>query len=161
MQMHPLRFPFPQIMFDTEMNCAIPLTFFTPSALRAIHDEGPMMPTRKVNPRPGESKGITVLDIEKLQARFGDELSLDFGQYTQVSMDYYRFQCAPDVDGEGGAWSECWRNHFRFSERPLVPLGQCAPFFGHNSHLFHWALVPTIIGHLSLSTSWAFVPIIS
>jgi hypothetical protein len=77
------------------------------------------MPTRKVNPRSGESKGITVLDIEKLQVRFGEELLLNFGQYTQASINYYRFQCARDVNGKGGTWSECWRNHFRFFENQV------------------------------------------
>ena len=42
----PTQIPFPQIMFHTKLNCAIPL------ALRAFHDEGPMKPTCKVNPRP-------------------------------------------------------------------------------------------------------------
>lgn len=27
-------------------------------------------------------------------------------------MNYGRFQCARDVDGEVEAWSECWYNYF-------------------------------------------------
>ena len=116
---NPAAIDFPQILFDTEAVCAIPLSFFTSSALRTIMDEGPLMSSKRANPLPNQAKGNMVLDIKSLASAFGDELSLSFGQYTQASVNYWKFQRLRDTEGPDGPWSAEWLKHFQFFENQI------------------------------------------
>ena len=62
---------FAQSLFDTELHVSVPLPFFLNKNLQILIDEASTLPTLKSNPLPGESKGIHILDIEKLADRFG------------------------------------------------------------------------------------------
>lgn len=53
--------------------------------LRSLNDEGATLPTVKSNPLPGDTKGICILDIEKLSTRFGKELSLSCSQWSEAA----------------------------------------------------------------------------
>ncbi|KIM41793.1 hypothetical protein M413DRAFT_71166 [Hebeloma cylindrosporum] len=57
---------FANSLFETELHVAVPLPFFLNKNLRVLIDEASTLPTIKSNPLPGESKGIHILDIEKL-----------------------------------------------------------------------------------------------
>ena len=105
---------FPQILFDTELEVSVPLSFFTHSNLRYIIDHASTLPTRRVNGK-SEGKGPFIIDVEKLADKIGRELSIDFGQYTQASQQMYRFQSLRDsvIDGK---WTQCWYQHFQFFE---------------------------------------------
>lgn len=80
---------FPQILFDTELEVSVPLSFFTHSNLRYIIDHASTLPTRRANGK-SEGKGPIIIDVEKLADKIGRELSIDFGQYTQASQQMYR-----------------------------------------------------------------------
>jgi len=109
--LEPTQFDFPQIMFDTERFCLIPLPFFTHQNLRYITDNTALLPTRKANPLPGDSKGCYIIDVEKLSLTLGAELSLDYGHFTQAAAQMFNFQslCAGDSQ-----WVSWWHDHFRF-----------------------------------------------
>jgi hypothetical protein len=109
--LEPTQFDFPQIMFDTERYCAIPLPFFTHQNLRYITDNTALLPTRKANPLPGESKGCYILDVEKLSTTLGAELSLDYGHFTQAASQLFNFQSLRAADS---LWVSWWHDHFRF-----------------------------------------------
>jgi len=86
-----VKIAFPQILFDTELEVSVPLSFFTHSNLRYIIDHASTLPTRRANGKI-EGKGPIIIDVEKLAEKIGRELSIDFGQYTQASQQMYRFQ---------------------------------------------------------------------
>jgi len=106
---------FPQILFDTEFEVAVPLSFFTHSNLCYIIDHASTLPTRRANGRSDGKKGPVIIDVDKLAENLGHELSIDFGQYIQASYQFYRFQSLRDsiVDG---LWTKCWYLHFQFFE---------------------------------------------
>src|SRR6266700_1222501 len=68
----------------------------------------------RCNPLPGESKGIHILDIEKLSARFGKELSLTCSQWSEAAVNMFRFQQARDEVGDEGEHAAWFDNHFNF-----------------------------------------------
>jgi len=109
--LEPTWFDFPQIMFDTERFCSIPLPFFTHQNLRYITDNTALLPTRKANPLPGESKGCYIIDVEKLSLTLGAELSLDYGHFTQAAAQMFNFQTLRAGDSQWVSW---WHDHFRF-----------------------------------------------
>lgn len=106
---------FPQILFDTESEVAIPLSFFTHSNLRYIIDHASTLPTRRANGRSDGKKGPVIIDVDKLAEKLGRELSIDYGQYTQASHQFYRFQSLRDTVLDG-PWTKCWYLHFQFFE---------------------------------------------
>ena len=57
---------FANSLFNTELHVAVPLPFFLNKNLCILIDEASTLPTIKSNPLLGESKGIYILDIEKL-----------------------------------------------------------------------------------------------
>ena len=71
----------------------------------------------KANPLPGEAKGGRILDIAKLLARFGEELCLDFGEWSEATSNFTRFQTSRDKDGDGGSFAKFWSNHFGFFDQ--------------------------------------------
>ncbi|PPQ84092.1 hypothetical protein CVT25_002172 [Psilocybe cyanescens] len=107
----PASLTLPQIMFDTKNLVAIPLSFFTQKNLCYIIDELASLPTKKVNSCSGDSKAMYILDIEKLSAKLGGELSMDFGSYLQAADEYFKFQLQRSADKE---WGDIWSAHFRF-----------------------------------------------
>ena len=69
---NPAAINFPQIVFDTETVCVIPLSFFTSSALCTIIDKGPLLSFKRANSLLTQTKGNMVLDIKSLNSIFGD-----------------------------------------------------------------------------------------
>ncbi|KAF8185417.1 hypothetical protein BJ912DRAFT_852729, partial [Pholiota molesta] len=76
---------FSDILFVTESHIAIPLPFFLNENLRHIIDQVATLPTVKSNPLPGDSKGSFILNVTELTKKFGEELSLDFGQWSEAA----------------------------------------------------------------------------
>jgi hypothetical protein len=105
---------FANSLFDTELHVAVPLPFFLNKNLRVLIDEASTLPTIKSNPLPGESKGIHILDIEKLSARFGKELSLTCSQWSEAALNMFKFQQARDKLGDEGEHAAWFDNHFNF-----------------------------------------------
>lgn len=111
----PAEIQFSQIMFDTENCAAIPLPLFLNSSLRHIVDEHATLPTLKSTPLPGETKGITVIDVKKLMISLEvRELSLSHSQWEEAARNYYRFQESCDTVGQNGEWASFFsRQHDR------------------------------------------------
>jgi len=110
----PIPIEFSQSLYDTELCVAVPLPFFLTRNLPSLIDEASTLPTVKSNPVPGESKGIYILNIDKLSARFGKELSLTCSQWSEAAANMWSFQISRDksgADGEHAAWFE---KHFNF-----------------------------------------------
>ena len=105
---------FPQTLFDTELCVAVPLPFFLNKNLRIITDEAATLPTVKSNPLPGETKGTMILDIDKLSLKLGREKELTCSQWTEAASNYFRFQQERDSEGDNGAFSTRWDQHFTF-----------------------------------------------
>lgn len=82
---------FSDILFVTESHIAIPLPFFLNENLRHIIDQAATLPTLKSNPLPGDSKGSFILNVTELTKKFGEELSLDFGQWSEAAKNCFRF----------------------------------------------------------------------
>jgi len=102
---------FANSLFETELHVAVPLPFFLNKNLRILIDEASTLPTIKSNPLPGESKGIYILDIDKLSVRFGKELSLTCSQWSEAAVNMFRFQQARDkVGDEGECKGNCGRS---------------------------------------------------
>jgi len=106
---------FPQILFDTEFEVSVPLSFFTHSNLRYIIDHASTLPTRRANGRSDGKKGPIIIDVDKLADKLGRELSIDYGQFIQASHQFYRFQSLRDAITDG-PWTKCWYLHFQFFE---------------------------------------------
>ncbi|KAF8153132.1 hypothetical protein B0H34DRAFT_819607 [Crassisporium funariophilum] len=101
-------------LFDTEGCVSVPLPFFLNKNLRIIIDEAATLPTMKSNPLPGETKGISILDIGKLADRFGHELSITCSQWTEAAENMYNFQKQRDKDGASGQHASWYDSHFNF-----------------------------------------------
>jgi hypothetical protein len=110
----PWQTKFPQSLFDTEGCVAVPLPFFLNENLQIINVEAATLPTVKTNPNPGETKGISILDVDKLSARFGKELSLTCSQWTEAAGNMYLFQKERDAVDTGDAHSDWYNDHFNF-----------------------------------------------
>ncbi|PPQ96573.1 hypothetical protein CVT26_006302 [Gymnopilus dilepis] len=105
---------FAQSLYDTELHVGIPLPFFLNKNLRTLIDDGATLPMVKCNPLAGSSKGMYILDIEKLSNRFGKELSLTCSQWTEAAANMWEFQVSRDVDGPGGSHGKWYEDHFNF-----------------------------------------------
>ncbi|KAF8805786.1 hypothetical protein BYT27DRAFT_7103707, partial [Phlegmacium glaucopus] len=105
---------FAQSLFDTELHVAVPLPFFLNKSLQILVDEASTLPTIKSNPLPGETKGIHILDIEKLSIRFGKELSLTCSQWSEAALNMFKFQQARDKKGDDGLHASWFDDHFNF-----------------------------------------------
>jgi hypothetical protein len=114
---------FPDIYYVTEDKGAhLPLTLFHPEAIHHVATNLATISLTCINPRPGEPKGRTILDIKRLTDLFGDELdsSFSYDRYMEAVNNYILFQGSRDastdfLSGEGnGEWSKTWFNHFGF-----------------------------------------------
>jgi hypothetical protein len=45
---------------------------------------------------------------------FGEELSLDFGEWSEAAQNCFRFHQMQDRDGDSGPYATWWSNHFNF-----------------------------------------------
>ena len=111
---------FSDILFTTNAHVPIPLPFFRNANLRYIIDQAATLPTTKSNPLPGESKGQYILNISDMIRgakgckAFGDELSLDFGEWSEAAQNCFRFHQLQDKDGDMGPYATWWSSHFNF-----------------------------------------------
>src|SRR5258708_35272914 len=109
-------------MFDTEELVAIPLPSFTHRPPEHILGLTAVLPMRKVYVRDGKSR--TIIDVDKLSQTLGGELSLNYGQFMEAAMNFFKFQSSRDKDkslscNEGSqnltvehtTWTESWRRH--------------------------------------------------
>ena len=111
---------FSDVLFTTNAHVPIPLPFFRNENLRYIIDHAATLPTTKSNPLPGETKGQFILNISdmtkgtKACKAFGDELSLDFGEWSEAAQNCFRFHQLQDRDGDMGPYASWWSSHFNF-----------------------------------------------
>ena len=45
---------------------------------------------------------------------FGEDLSLDFGEWSEVAQNCFRFHQMQDKDGDMGPYASWWSAHFNF-----------------------------------------------
>jgi len=93
---------------------SLPLPFFLTRNLRTLIDEASTLPTVKSNPVPGETKGIYILNIDKLSTRFGKELSLTCSQWSEAAANLWSFQISRDKSGANGEHASWFEKHFNF-----------------------------------------------
>ena len=111
---------FSDILFTTNAHVPILLPFFRNGNLHYIIDQAATLPTIKSNPLPGETKGQFILNISDMTKgtkscrSFGDELSLDFGEWSEVAQNCFRFHQMQDKDGDMGPYASWWSAHFSF-----------------------------------------------
>ena len=111
---------FSDILFTTNAHVPIPLPFFRNANLRYIIDHAATLPTTKSNPLPGETKGQFILNIPDMIKGakgckcFGEELSLDFGQWSKAAQNCFRFHQMQDRDSDTGPYASWWSSHFNF-----------------------------------------------
>jgi hypothetical protein len=110
----PIPIEFPQSLYDTEICVAVPLPFFLTRNLRSLVDEASTLPTVKSNPAPGETKGTYILNIDKLSARFGKELTLTCSQWSEAAVNMRNFQISRDKLGSEGEHATWFEKHFNF-----------------------------------------------
>ena len=102
---------FSPILFTTNAHVPIPLPFFRNENLRYIIDQAATLPTIKSNPLSGETKGQFILNISDMTKgtkgckAFGDELSLDFGEWSEAAQNCFRFHQMQDKDGDMGSYA--------------------------------------------------------
>ena len=100
---------FSNILFTTNAHVSIPLLFFQNGNL-----------TLKSNPLLGKTKGQFILNIADMTKgtkgckSFGDELSLDFGEWSEAAQNCFRFHQLQDRDGDMGPYTTWWSSHFNF-----------------------------------------------
>jgi hypothetical protein len=79
-----------------------------------------MLPTTKSNPLLGETKGQFILNIAELTKEtqeykgFSEELSLDFGEWSEAAENCFQFHQMQDKDGDNGEYTHWWSAHFKF-----------------------------------------------
>ena len=121
---------FSDILFTTNLHVPIPLPFFRNENLRYIIDQAATLPTTKSNPLPGETKGQFILHISDMTKgakgckSFGDELSLDFGEWSEAAQNCFRFHQMQDKDGDMGPYATWWSSHFSFFNAQEDKIGQ-------------------------------------
>ncbi|KAF8804794.1 hypothetical protein BYT27DRAFT_7106168, partial [Phlegmacium glaucopus] len=137
----PWQAKFPQSLFDTEGCVAVPLPFFLNENLQILNAEAATLPTIKTNPNPGETKGISIIDVDKLSARFGKELSLTCSQWTEAAGNMYLFQKERDAVDTGDSHSDWYNDHFNFylSQRFKVRLYDAWKTDEFKFRQEHWA----------------------
>jgi hypothetical protein len=127
----------PDIFYTTEDEGAhLPLPLFHPEAIRYVVTNLATIPLTRINPRHGEPKGRSILDIRKLCKIFGDELDPNFSydKYLESATNYLTFQTSCDAmmdpnSGLGcGTWSSTWFSHFGFFTRKK-DTGALFPFW--------------------------------
>lgn len=109
----PWQATFLQSLFDTELCITVPLLSFSKS-LNILNVKASTLSITKTNPNPGETKGMVILDIEKLSMRFGKEFSLSCSQWMEAAGYMYLFQKEHDQQGTGEAHSSWYNEHFCF-----------------------------------------------
>jgi len=113
----PVPIEFAQTLYDTELCAAVPLPFFLSKNLRTFIDESTTLPTVKSNPLPGETKGIYILDVEKLSAWSGKELLLSCSQWSEAAGNMWNFQASRDKNGTEGDHAVWVEKHINFFNR--------------------------------------------
>ncbi|KAK0194801.1 hypothetical protein F5146DRAFT_1132190 [Armillaria mellea] len=73
--------------------------------------------TMKANSKPGKTKGIWILNIPKLSATFGEELSISYSEYSKAAPNCFHFHKSQDSQGPTGPYATWWLNHFGFFSR--------------------------------------------
>jgi hypothetical protein len=102
---------FSDILFTTNAHVPIPLPFFRNANLRYIIDQAATLPTKKSNPLPGETKGQFILNISDMTKgskgckSFGEELTLDFGEWSEAAQNCFRFHQLQDIEGDMGPYA--------------------------------------------------------
>lgn len=107
---------FPDILFDTEMLVAVPLSFFTHKNLQYINKHLGSIDMVKANLLHGAMKGLHILDIMKVLALLSSGLSLSCSLWSQATWQMYRFQQEHNTDGSKGKFSQWYYDHFNFFE---------------------------------------------
>ncbi|KAF8797985.1 hypothetical protein BYT27DRAFT_7025810, partial [Phlegmacium glaucopus] len=115
----PATIVFPQTLFDTENCVSLPLPFFLNKNIRYITDKAATLPMIKSNPLAGETKGINIIDVEKLSVTLGKEGSLTCSQWTEAAFQMFRFQQERDSEGPDGAFATWYSDHFNFFNSQL------------------------------------------
>jgi len=110
----PIPIEFSQSLYDTEVCVAVPLPFFLTWNLWTLVDKASTLPTVKSNPAPGETKGIHILNIDKLSACFEKELSLTCSQWSEAAANMWSFQISRDKSGANGKHAVWFEKHFNF-----------------------------------------------
>jgi hypothetical protein len=111
---------FSEILFMTNVHVPIPLPFFRNENLCYLIDHVATSPTTKSNLLPGETKGQFILNIAELTKGtweykgFGEELSLDFGEWSEAAENCFWFYQMQDKDGDNGEYTHWWSAHFKF-----------------------------------------------
>ena len=111
---------FSDILFTTNAHIPIPLPFFHNENLHYIIDQAATLPTTKSNLLPGETKGQFILNISDMTKgtkgcrAFGEELTLDFGEWSEAAQNCFRFHQMQDKDGDMGPYASWWSSHFNF-----------------------------------------------
>lgn len=70
----------------------------------------------KANLLHGATKGLYILDIKKVSALLGRELSLSCSLWSQAAWQMYHFQQERDANGAKGKFSQWYYDHFNFFE---------------------------------------------
>jgi hypothetical protein len=101
---------FSKILFTTNVHVPIPLPFFCNKNLHYLIDHVAMLPTSKSNPLPEETKGQSILNIADFtkgtreNKGFGNELSLDFGEWSKAAENCFHFHQMQDRDGDNSKY---------------------------------------------------------
>ena len=121
---------FSEILFTTNVHVPIPLPFLRNENLRYLIDHAATLPTIKLNPLSGETKGQFILNVAELtkgtreRKGFGEELSLDFGEWSEAAENCFRFHQMQDTDGDNGLYARWWADHFKFFHAQEDKIGQ-------------------------------------
>jgi hypothetical protein len=105
---------FANSLFKTELHVVVPLPFFLNKNLHVLIDMASTLPTIKSNPLPRKSKGIYILDIEKLSACFGKKLSIMCSQWGEAVFNMFKFQQSQDKLGDTSEHVAWYNSHFNF-----------------------------------------------
>jgi len=113
----PVSIGFVQTLYDTKLCAAFLLPFFLSKNLHTLIDESATLPTVKLNPLPGETKGIYILDVKRLSTQFGKELSLSCSQWSEDAGNMWNFQALRDKNGTNGDHAIWFEKHLNFFNR--------------------------------------------
>ncbi|KAF8797489.1 hypothetical protein BYT27DRAFT_7125474 [Phlegmacium glaucopus] len=115
----PATIVFTQTLFDTENCVSLLLPFFLNKNICYITDKAATLPIMKSSPLAGETKGINIIDIEKLLVTLGKEGSLTCSQWTEAAFQMFHFQQEDDSEGPDRAFVTWYSDHFNFFNSQL------------------------------------------
>ena len=114
--------------------------FFCDANLCYIIDQAATLPTMKFNPLLGETKGQFILNIPDVIKGtkdckcFSEELSLDFGEWSEAAQNCFCFHQMQDRDGDLGPYATWWSSHFNFSMCRRIKSANIMPGRNLNSN---------------------------